>query len=44
MSSQVDCSIFDGSPKTLVEDMVPPPALSVPANLNLYVAERFDKL
>ena len=39
-----DLFMFDGSPKTLDEDIVPPRAFSVHADLDLPVGQHFDKL
>jgi len=44
VSPQIDFFVFDGSPKTLDEDIVPPRAFSVHADLDLPVGQHFDKL
>ena len=44
LSPQIDLFIFDGSPKTLDDDIVPPRAFSVHADLDLPVGQHFDKL
>ena len=44
VSPQIDFFIFDGSPKTLDEDIVTPRAFSVHADLDLPVGQHFDKL